>query len=132
MHRESSHEAERAEYWERVRSLASSQIAILTKALSFPNVTCVVYSTCSVHKEENEEVVAAVLNECGKDGWSLARCLPKWPTRGLQSTPHGEKCVRAGEADATHGFFVARFERNGAASTSTTPMKKKKRKRVTE
>ena len=132
MHRESSHEAERAEYWERVRSLASSQISILTKALSFPNVTCVVYSTCSVHKEENEEVVAAVLNECGKDGWSLARCLPEWPTRGLQNTPHGDKCVRAGEADATHGFFVARFERDGAASTSTTPMKKKKRKRVAE
>ena len=41
------------------------------------------------------------------------RCLPEWPTRGLADAPHGELCVRAGPADLTHGFFVARFERRG-------------------
>ena len=46
-------------------------------------------------------------------GWRLARCLPQWPTRGLAEVAHGNLCVRAGEADETHGFFVARFERGG-------------------
>jgi len=46
---------------ERLEKLASFQSVILKKALSFPNVKRVVYSTCSIHNEENEKV-----------GWPLA------------------------------------------------------------
>lgn len=103
-------------YWQRVRRLAASQRAIVLKALSFPKMRTVVYSTCSVHREENEDVVAAVLDAAG-DTWQLARCLPEWPTRGLDETPFGALCVRAGAADLTHGFFVARFERRATSTT---------------
>ena len=41
---------------ERLSKLASFQSVILKKALSFPNVKRVVYSTCSIHDIENEMV----------------------------------------------------------------------------
>lgn len=41
---------------ERLNKLSSFQSVILKKALSFPNVKKVVYSTCSIHSKENEEV----------------------------------------------------------------------------
>ncbi|KAL1519736.1 hypothetical protein AB1Y20_023244 [Prymnesium parvum] len=105
------------EYWAHVAKLARAQVAIVCKAMSFPAMQTVVYSTCSVHRQENEDVVAQVL-ELQRGGWKLVRCLPEWPTRGLSAAPHGELCVRASEQDETHGFFVARFERV-AASDST-------------
>ena len=132
-----------AVYWDRIRSLAELQQALVLKALSFPRAVAVVYSTCSIHQVrgqslemaearssataackcsprrpllptqlENEDVVKAVL-AAAPPGWRLARCLPQWPTRGLAEVAHGNLCVRAGEADETHGFFVARFERGG-------------------
>ena len=45
----------------KVAGLARFQAAALRKAMSFPQVVRVVYSTCSVHDAENELVVAAVL-----------------------------------------------------------------------
>ena len=41
--------------------LRNFQITALKKAMSFPNVRVIVYSTCSLHKEENESVVAEAL-----------------------------------------------------------------------
>ena len=84
-------------------------------AMRLPRVRVVVYSTCSVHREENEDVVGKLLEATG-GAWTLVRCLPAWPTRGLHDTPHGELCVRAGAEDGTHGFFVARFEKAAADS----------------
>ena len=78
-------------------------------------VLAVVYSTCSIHRAENEDVVAAVLAAKG-DTWQLVKALPEWPTRGLADAPGGSLCVRAGASDETHGFFVARFERREKGS----------------
>ena len=99
--------------------LAASQRTIVLAAMRFPRVRTVVYSTCSVHRAENEDVVASVLEEAASEGWRLVRCLPEWPTRGLAEAPGGDLCVRAGEGDATHGFFVARFEKSDEPAVTT-------------
>ena len=103
---------------------------------SVPNVTRIVYSTCSVHALENEHVVQAVLDtEEAKVGkFTLApqnEVLPTWQRRGLdgQLSDNGKsemfpfgtslnpsvsdnaaslvRCL-PGE-DRTNGFFVACF-----------------------
>lgn len=55
---------------ERLQALSGFQRRILSHALRFPAVQRLVYSTCSVHQEENEDVVHAVLQEQG----SAFRC----------------------------------------------------------
>ena len=45
----------------RLKALAQFQYRALTKAFSFPQVRRVVYSTCSIHAEEDEMVVRAAL-----------------------------------------------------------------------
>ena len=74
-------------------------------------------------------MVAAALHATG-GAWRLVRALPSWPTRGLAEAPGGELCVRASAADATHGFFVARFERgaDGPSTLEQQPTKKRKKR----
>ena len=79
----------------------------------------VVYSTCSVHDEENEDVVAAVLK--ANPNFELAPALPQWPTRGKPLFPHAEFCMRTCKDDRTIGFFVARFVRKGSAYAVMQP-----------
>lgn len=47
----------------RLTSLASFQLRCLNHGLRFPHLKRLVYSTCSIHTEENEEVVAACLQQ---------------------------------------------------------------------
>jgi len=127
----------------RIEALARFQEAILRHALSFPAVQRVVYSTCSVERRENEDVVARVLapgSACAAQ-FDLVPALPEWPRRGLPPPVPGEgeevgvgevaaahlderrtrKCVRClFPDDYTIGFFVALFERRkeGAAALS--------------
>ncbi|KAK2460909.1 hypothetical protein APHAL10511_007379 [Amanita phalloides] len=104
---------------ERLHKLASFQKMMLKHAMTFPNVTSIVYSTCSVHAIENEHVVQAVLDseEAKVGNFTLAprnEVLPTWQRRGLNghlSDPvHTASLVRCvpGE-DGTNGFFVACF-----------------------
>ncbi|XP_077868127.1 28S rRNA (cytosine-C(5))-methyltransferase-like [Saccoglossus kowalevskii] len=94
----------------RLRSLSSFQVMILKHAMEFPNLKRVVYSTCSVHREENEDVVAEVL-KCNKN-FALKTVMPSWTHRGLEGTDVGKHCIRASaNVDFTNGFFVALFER---------------------
>lgn len=48
-----------------------------------PLLEKVVYSTCSVHQRENEDVVMAVLPHAQEKGFELACPYPSWPHRGL-------------------------------------------------
>ena len=103
----------------RLTGLARFQISALLHSFKFPACRRVVYSTCSVHEEENEDVVRAVLSELkvSDSGWALSRALPDWPRRGNRSDSHGlfdigDMCVRVHpDEDKTDGFFVALFER---------------------
>ncbi|NWX42025.1 NSUN5 methyltransferase, partial [Steatornis caripensis] len=108
---------------ERLQALAAFQRKALSHALSFPALWRLVYSTCSLHQEENEDVVHAVLQEKGS-AFRLVNAFPSWPCRGLAAFPGAECCLRASPAATlTHGFFVAVLERHGegAAAPSSLP-----------
>lgn len=101
----------------RITKLQSFQVLILTHALlGFPAVKRVVYSTCSINPEENEQVVDEVLSKVG-DAYKL---LPvkqllknKWINFSSTDYKCADNCLYARpEEDKTNGFFVAVFERN--------------------
>jgi 16S rRNA C967 or C1407 C5-methylase (RsmB/RsmF family) len=67
-------------------------------------------STCSVHAEENEAVVAAVLKAFPE--WSLEEAIPGWHRRGIACeglAGHLARCCLRVDPllDQAHGFFVA-------------------------
>lgn len=100
----------------RVAQLAKFQKAALSHALRFPSLQRLVYSTCSVWAQENEEVVAAVLPAAAAAGFALVDPFPTWPRRGLPgllpADADAAKLVRTDPyLDGTDGFFVAVFER---------------------
>ncbi|KAH8782898.1 NOL1/NOP2/sun family protein [Diaporthe sp. PMI_573] len=130
----------------RLEALSSFQLTLLLHAFSFPAARKITYSTCSVHAEENEQVVQKALqSDIGKRrGW---RVLPReaqitgmqaWPVRGQVEACDGdeqvaESCIRAYKDDGrgVMGFFVAAFIRDPDLDTSSPkpPNKKKKSKK---
>ncbi|KAL0994496.1 hypothetical protein UPYG_G00123020 [Umbra pygmaea] len=94
----------------RLKALAAFQLHCLNHALRFPRLQRLVYSTCSIHTEENEQVVAACLQQ--NRSFRLVPGLQQWPERGL---PPFTQCLRASATKTlTHGFFVALLERHTA------------------
>ncbi|CAG7822388.1 unnamed protein product [Allacma fusca] len=72
---------------DRLHSLSFYQQKVLCHAMKFPNVKRIVYSTCSINSEENEDVVSAALS-------------------------FAEMCVKCDfDNDRTDGFFIAVIER---------------------
>jgi putative methyltransferase len=125
---------------ENVQQLAADQLTLLLHVMSFPSMRQVVYSTCSIHKEEDEDVVAKVLKN--NSDFELIEALPGWPHRGMKKLVGGSDIgplvARAShDADSTNGFFVAKFQRkgtgdgsrNGSSGTEETQKKSKKRVR---
>ncbi|XP_045161544.2 28S rRNA (cytosine-C(5))-methyltransferase-like [Mercenaria mercenaria] len=94
---------------ERLQQLSKFQISILKHALNFPRVKKVVYSTCSIHDEENEMVVEEVYSQfCDK--FEIESVMPAWKYRGKKIYKHGSQCLRMSYEDCqTNGFFVASF-----------------------
>lgn len=106
---------------ERLKKLSEFQYKIVKHALNFPAAECVVYSTCSIHPEENELVVKRLLQDeqVKSQGWRLrprSKVLPNWSRRGLEDElekNQAESCVRAlPKVDGGIGFFAACFERS--------------------
>ena len=101
----------------RLYKLAGLQHKLLTHALtSFPNVKRIVYSTCSVYPEENEEVVLSVLKKVGDFKLIHAGELldNKWNNFGSEKVYPGlgDKVIYARTAeDLSNGFFVCVLER---------------------
>lgn len=110
----------------RLQKLSALQARIVEHALSFPAAIRITYSTCSVHEEENEMVVARILeSEIAKArGWRVLRRedqvdgLRRWNHRGVLSSnlteEQREACIRCqpGDEEGTMGFFLCGFVRS--------------------
>lgn len=102
----------------RIDSLRQFQISAIKKAMSFPSVESVSYSTCSVHVDENESVVAEIISSELGNTWQLEapKCMASWRRRGLlcpDLLPSWEtdKLIRCDPSDGCNGFFVALFKK---------------------
>ncbi|XP_072285111.1 28S rRNA (cytosine-C(5))-methyltransferase [Pyxicephalus adspersus] len=110
---------------ERLEALSAFQSRALSHALSFPSVQNVVYSTCSVHQQENEDVVKNILEQ--HTDFRLVKALPSWPVRGLNTFPGSDCCLRASLSETlTNGFFVALFQRKNKDCKSSNTGKEQR------
>lgn len=112
----------------RLEALSAFQLTLLLHAFEFPAARKVTYSTCSIHVEENENVVMAALGSgvARRRGWRILRRADQvggmrdWPVRGLpeacgEDGDVAEGCIRSykGDGRGVMGFFVAGFVRTG-------------------
>ena len=80
----------------RLKSLHDFQVSMILHGMTFPSVRRIVYSTCSINKEENEQVVQEVLSTEDVTGkWALADIMPDtWKTRALPIFQDSQNCIR--------------------------------------
>ena len=127
----------------RLASLSAFQTKLLLHAMSFPQARKITYSTCSVHAEENENVVLSALHSdiARLVGWRILsrgeqiEGLRSWPVRGIVlackngsmedslAEDVADACIRCekGTKDGTQGFFVAAFVRDLVDRETSVP-----------
>lgn len=128
---ETSEGKEEQDLENRLLKLSGFQYKIVKHALSFPKAQVVVYSTCSIHPQENEHVVERLLNDkqVSEDwGWTVQSrefVIKDWPHRGIveelanlktvddkERLRIAEGCIRAKpKEDGGIGFFAVCFVR---------------------
>lgn len=111
-------EQELAKDTKRLWKLEGLQRRMLTHAMSFPAVERIVYSTCSIHEEENENVVRYALQNCENKFRLVHIFQGQWKSgRGLVKTDEDRAmnldfCIRTSYSrNYTNGFFISCFEK---------------------
>ncbi|WVO13447.1 hypothetical protein L204_101063 [Cryptococcus depauperatus] len=117
---------------ERLEKLAGFQLQMIIHAFKFPSARRIVYSTCSIHAEEDERVVMLALQTsiAKQRGWTLAKresVLPTWERRGRPEEMGGDEAlannvIRCLAQDKTNGFFVSCFVRPTDACSLKRPL----------
>jgi len=117
----------------RLAKLASFQLMMIRHAMKFRGVQKIVYSTCSVHEVENEEVVAQALASPEALAGKFTLCprksvLPSWSRRGLSAKlgeSDADAVIRCSpNEDHTNGFFVSCFAKNSLVATQSPSTKR--------
>jgi 25S rRNA (cytosine2278-C5)-methyltransferase len=85
---------------------SATQIAMIKHALTF-RPEKLVYSVCSMHREEGEEVVEAVLEDSDYELEDISR---HWASGGYPEFKFSSKVIRCSDSE-TVGFFIALFIR---------------------
>lgn len=129
----------------RLEKLSNLQSHLIEHAFAFPAASRITYSTCSIHTEENENVVARVLQSpvAVKGGWRLlirqqqVEGLKAWKHRGLKQATSGEDsggwtlgedqldaCIRCypNHEEGTMGFFLCCFVRDPSTQDKSDPV----------
>jgi putative methyltransferase len=146
-------ETDEAKLKARLESLSTFQLRLLTHAMAFPAARRITYSTCSIHDQENENVVVkALASEVAREqGWKILRRsdqvegMRKWHKRGSVEAAKGvsadlpdsttsaldleevaDACIRCDKRgeDGTMGFFVAGFVRDESSIGASSAIAK--------
>ncbi|XP_072107960.1 putative methyltransferase NSUN7 [Mobula birostris] len=108
---------------EKLKSLAQKQAEDLMHAIRFPKVQAIVYSTCSIYPEENEEVVKPVLGKKleGSKVQSYRLSAPVIPLCcPAEITCASDKFLKIQPSEQVNGCFIAVLtrERDPSAAVS--------------
>lgn len=93
----------------RLESLTYFQYMILKKALSIKNAKKIIYSTCSLEEEENEQVIARILEEFEHE-WEIEKINLNIGRRGSKNYAFYDRVLFFDRGE-TIGFFCALFSR---------------------
>lgn len=92
----------------RVDGLHNRQVLLLIHAFEFYPKK-IVYSTSSIHTEENEDVVKEALEK--NPDYEIEPIGDFWKTRGHPGYAFTDDVIRSEDGDDSIGFFVALFRR---------------------
>lgn len=102
----------------RIEKLATFQFVMLEAAIKF-NPKRLVYCTCSIHQQENEDVIGRLMENYSDLNYAVVDPMPKWPVRGTGDYPFSKLCIRANFEDTlTNGFFCCLLVRKDLLDSS--------------